>query len=29
MTVGEFCRRETQANELCVIREEGWIVASA
>jgi hypothetical protein len=29
MTVGEFCRRETQANELCVIRERGWIVASA
>ena len=29
MTVGEFCRTKTQAKELCVIRQDGWIVASA
>jgi hypothetical protein len=28
MTVGEFCREKTQAEELCVIREDGWIVTS-
>lgn len=27
MTVGEFCRTKTQAKELCVIRQDGWIVA--
>lgn len=29
MTVGEFCRTKTQAKELCVIRQDGGIVASA
>lgn len=29
MTVGEFCRRKTQAEELCVIRQDGWIKATA
>jgi len=26
MTVREFCRHKTQALELCVIRDSGWIV---
>lgn len=26
MTVKEFCRNKTQAHQLCVIRDEGWIV---
>ena len=28
MTVREFCRHKTQALELCIIRESGWIVHS-
>lgn len=28
MTVEEFCLRKTQAQELCVIREDGWIVST-
>lgn len=28
MTVREFCRHKTQALELCVIRDSGWIVHS-
>lgn len=28
MTLHEFCRTKTQALEFCVIKEEGWIVAS-
>lgn len=28
MTVREFCKRRTNANELCTITEGGWIVAS-
>lgn len=27
MTVKEFCLKETQVSELCVIRDTGWIVA--
>ncbi len=26
MTVYEFCRNSTQAHQLCVIRDSGWIV---
>lgn len=26
MTVYEFCRNKTQAHQLCVIRDSGWIV---
>lgn len=26
MTVYEFCREHTQAHQLCVIRDSGWIV---
>lgn len=26
MTVNEFCRNKTQAHQLCVIRDCGWIV---
>lgn len=26
MTVYEFCRNKTQAHQLCVIRDGGWIV---
>ena len=29
MTVGKFCRRKTQPEELCVIRQDGWIKATA
>lgn len=29
MTVGEFCRSKTQPEELCVIRQDGWIKATA
>ena len=29
MTVGEFCRRKTQPKELCVIRIDGYITATA
>lgn len=29
MKVREFCMKKTQARELCVIREGGWIVSSA
>lgn len=28
ITVNEFCRKETRALELCIIREDGWIVAA-
>lgn len=28
MTIREFCRHKTQALELCIIRESGWIVHS-
>lgn len=28
MTVREFCRHKTQALELCIIRDSGWIVHS-
>lgn len=28
MTVGEFCLRKTQVGELCVFREDGWIIGS-
>ena len=28
MTVVEFCLRKTQVQELCVIREDGWIVST-
>jgi hypothetical protein len=28
MTLREFLRTKTNARELCVIRESGWIVAS-
>jgi hypothetical protein len=26
MTVREFCRKKTQALELCIVRDSGWIV---
>lgn len=26
MTVYEFCRKQTQTHQLCVIRNDGWIV---
>lgn len=29
MTVREFCMKKTQVNELVVIRDCGWIVATA
>ena len=29
MTVREFCLKKTQVNELCVIRDSGWIIATA
>ena len=29
MTVREFCLRKTQVHELCVIRDYGWIIATA
>lgn len=29
MTVREFCLKRTQVNELVVIRDSGWIVATA
>ena len=29
MTVGEFCLKKTQANELCVFRDSGWIIGTA
>ena len=29
MTVNEFLRHKTQATELCVIRDQGWIVETA
>lgn len=29
MTIGEFCRRKTQAKELCVIRDCGYITTTA
>ena len=29
ITVRNFCREKTRATELCIIRDEGWIVAAA
>ena len=29
ITVNNFCRRKTKAKELCIIRDEGWVVAAA
>ena len=29
MTVRDFCLKKTQVNELCVIRDAGWIIATA
>lgn len=29
MTVGEFCMKKTQVKELVVIKDCGWIVATA
>lgn len=29
MTVREFCLKKTQVGELCVFRDDGWIVGSA
>ena len=28
MTVREFCLKKTQVNELCAIRDSGWIIAT-
>lgn len=28
MTVREFCLKKTQVEELCVFRDEGWIIGS-
>lgn len=28
MTVREFCLKKTQVGELCVFRDEGWIIGS-
>lgn len=28
MTVREFCLKKTQVGELCVFRDDGWIVGS-
>ena len=29
MTLFKFCRTQTQVKELCVIRDEGYIIATA
>lgn len=28
ITVREFCLRHTQVNELCIVRDCGWIIAA-